>query len=128
MPADRPCSECPYGPWTNAGCPESCPPGFSPEANPAPAPEWAVKISTSHLIVSRRNDGRLAHLIAYVRDATLREAAAKADLIRADAERSTWATAGLLESGAYNRGQQAGAGRVSSEILKLVGTAPKEMT
>jgi hypothetical protein len=41
----------------------------------APAPEWAVYMASEYLMSSRRDDWRLARLLATLRERTLREAA-----------------------------------------------------
>lgn len=46
-----------------------------PPDDPAPAPEWAVYMASEYLMSSRRDDGRLARLLATLRERTLREAA-----------------------------------------------------
>ncbi len=105
-------------------------------ADPTPAPAWAVKIALIRKWGARKaalvddpdpDSLELASVIASVRDAALREAADGLRMLRPNSEgyrRTEWDGFDFDQpcADAIDRAFDVGA----ADILKLVGTAPKE--
>lgn len=101
---------------------------------PAPAPEWAVNVARSVDLCGYEHDqscaapgccdetyDAFAHLLAFVRDAALREAAGVCGGSRRGEVIDQ-------HNGREANGAAASARRIKRRILSLVGTAPKEAT
>lgn len=80
-------------------------------------PKWASDIAwfLDRTIVNRAD--KIAHALASVRDAALREAAGVSNVLAAEFE---------LNRDAYSDAKAKGADECTDAILSLVGTAPKQ--
>ena len=97
-----------------------------PPADPAPAPEWAVKMADSHGDTwdhTTEECDDLARLLATLRERTLREAAGVCGK-RADEFNRLNVEGGMGKAKSYQHGQEAMA--CGGAILSLIAQPPKE--